>query len=298
MTRTYLTLTLLLAPACFVQKLEDIIANHTSDPTDSTGSTGSTGTPGMDTGTGTETGMTDAAGTQGEGTQSGSTGAAEGTGGVEGTGTDTSATQTETGGESSSGSPAPVCGDGEKEGDEECDDGNVVEADGCLNNCTREWLVFVTSDPATAGDFGGVIGADYECRHRATKLFLPNGERYRAWISTSEVQPVDRLYHARGPYKLVNGLRVAANWDALVSGSLENPINVTELSETSVGGVFTGTLPSGERVPNSTHCDDWTDNDGDNFGWLGASTESDSNWTHALQTICGFGFNLICFEQP
>ena len=166
--------------------------HHTSDPTDSTGS--STGTPGMDTGTGTETGMPDAAGTQGEGTQSGSTGAAEGTGGVEGMGTDTSATQTETGGESSSGSPAPVCGDGEKEGDEECDDGNVVEADGC----TREWLVFVTSDPPVKGDFGGVIGADYECRHRATKLFLPNGERYKAWISTSEVQPVDRLYHTRG----------------------------------------------------------------------------------------------------
>ena len=171
--------------------------HHTYGATDSTGS--STGTPGMDTSTGTETGMTDAAGTQGEGTQSGSTGEVEGTGGVEGTGTgtDTSATQTETGGESSSGSPAPVCGDGEKEGDEECDDGNVVEADGCLNNCTREWLVFVTSDFVNA-DFGGVIGADYECRHRATKLFLPNGERYKAWISTSEVQPVDRLYHTRG----------------------------------------------------------------------------------------------------
>ena len=83
-----------------------------------------------------------------------------------------------------------------------------------------------------------------------------------------------------------------------MSGSLENPINVTELSETSVSLVFTGTLPSGERAPNSKHCDDWTDNDGDNFGWVGASTESDSNWTHAVHTNCDVGADLIGFEQP
>jgi hypothetical protein len=183
-------------------------------------------------------------------------------------------------------------------GDEECDDGNLVDGDGCLNNCTRTWLVFVTSDPATQGNLGGLAGADYECRHRATKLFLPNGERYKAWISTSKVQPVDRLYHARGPYVLMNGLQVAANWDALVSGALENPINVTELSETWNTLVFTGTLPSGERAPDSTHCADWTDNDGDNFGWFGANTEVDSNWTYAAKQDCGAGASVICFEQP
>jgi len=292
-----LTLTLLLAPACFVQKLEDIIANHTSDPTDSTGS--STGTPGMDTGTGTETGMTDAAGTQGEGTQSGSTGTAEGTGGVEGTGTDTSATHTETGGESSSGDPAPVCGDGVIDGDEECDDANDVDADGCLGNCTREWFVFITSEPfTTQGNLGGVIGADYECRHRATKLFLPNGERYMAWISTSDVQPLDRLHHARGPYKRIDGVRVAADWDALVSGTLETTISVSELGEHVNALVFTGTRPDGTRVQDSTHCDDWIDGAGDNFGWYGATEAADGDWTLAAEQDCGVFAGVYCFEQP
>ena len=273
------------SPGCEVDT-----ALGTGDTSATTGPTGNTS--GEDTsrgGPGTSTDTGGDAGTRGA-TQDASSG------GLGGTGTDT--TQGDTGGESSSGGPAPVCGDGEVEGEEECDDGNAIEGDGCLSNCTREWFVFVTSDPGTQGDFGGVIGADYECRHRATTLFLPNGERYKAWISTSEVQPKDRLYHARGPYKLVNGLRVAANWDALVSGSLENPINVTELGETSETLVFTGTLPDGSRVPTSTHCDDWTDNDGDNFGWYGASTESDYNWTYALEQECGGGSNLICFEQP
>ena len=280
-------------PCCAVEEIQAILDKYdTFGSTEATDpSTSSTTTTTADTGTG------EAAGTQGEATGA-STG--EDGGEVEATGAepDTSAAQTDTGGESSSGGPAPVCGDGEVEGEEECDDGNAIEGDGCLSNCTREWFVFVTSDPGTQGNLGGVIGADYECRHRATTLFLPNGERYKAWISTSEVQPKDRLYHARGPYKLVNGLRVAANWDALVSGSLDNPINVTEHGQTATSGVFTGTLPDGSRVPNSTHCDDWTDNDGDNFGWFGASTESDKNWTYALNVNCDAGANLICFEQP
>jgi hypothetical protein len=119
-----------------------------------------------------------------------------------------------------------------------------------------------------------------------------------AWISTSEVQPIDRLYHARGPYKMVNGLRVAASWDALIAGPLENPINVSELSETVVGPVFTGTLPNGERVMDSTHCDDWTDGGGDNFGWYGASVATNGDWTAAHKSICGGHAGLYCFEQP
>ena len=282
-------------PGCAVEELQAILDKY--DTFGSTGSTEtSTSTGDTSTGDTSTDAQTDSTDSIGGDEQTGGSASSDVSGGA---GTATGATtEPDTSGSGTTGMPAPVCGDGVQEGEEECDDGNAIEGDGCLSNCTREWLVFVTSDPATQGDLGGVIGADYECRHRATKLFLPNGERYMAWISTSEVQPIDRLYHARGPYKLVNGLQVAANWDALVSGSLDNPVNVTELGETSESLVFTGTLPSGERVPNSSHCDDWTDNDGDNFMWLGASTESDYNWTYALNVNCDAGANLICFEQP
>jgi len=193
---------------------------------------------------------------------------------------------------------APVCGDSLIEADEECDDGNAQDGDACRNDCTRRWTVFVTSLPDMQSDFNGIIGADYQCRHRATKMFLPNGERYMAWVSSSEVQPADRMYHARGPYMLVNGLQVAANWDALTSGTLERPINVNEMGDTMVAGVWTGTDISGLRLPNTQHCADWTYGDSDQTGWIGDCGATDATWTRGIQTDCGGGGAIYCIEQP
>ncbi|MBA3550528.1 MAG: DUF4215 domain-containing protein [Nannocystis sp.] len=273
---------------CWVEQIDAIIDKY--DTFGSTGSTGASSSSSSTSTTGTETGFGD--GTAAAGTSSGT---ASSTGdkidettttGIQTTGSQTTGTS--------------VCGDGVVEGDEECDDQNDSPADGCLANCTREWLVFITSKPSTQGDIKGLIGADYQCRHRAAKLFLPNAERYRAWISTSTVHAADRLYHARGPYKLVNGLQVAANWDALIAGPLENPINVSELSETVNGLVFTGTAPSGFAAPNTTHCGDWTKTNegGLNFAWYGASTEVNGDWTMAVEVDCGAHAGLYCFEQP
>ncbi len=263
------------------------------DKYDTFGSTGSTGTTSTSTGTsttGTETGS-------GDGAAAGiSSGDASSTGQDETTTTGSQTTGAQTTGSQTTGTP--ICGDGMVEGNEECDDQNDSPADGCLADCTREWLVFITSEPFTQGDIKGLVGADYQCRHRAAKLFLANAERYRAWISTSKVHAADRLYHARGPYKLINGLQVAASWDALIAGPLENPINVSELSETVNAPVFTGTAPSGFAAPNTTHCDDWTDAAWTNFAWRGASTEVNSDWTLAGETDCGGYAGLYCFEQP
>jgi cysteine-rich repeat protein len=196
----------------------------------------------------------------------------------------------------------PVCGDGVVDQGEDCDDMNTNDADACRNDCSREWYVFLTSfdgqDALQGDDIKGVIGADYQCRHRAAKLFLPNAERYMAWISTSDSQPVDRLHHARGPYKLVTGVRVAASWDALLAGPLEHPINVDELGQTVHYVAWTGTLPDGTRAPNSTHCDDWTDNDSDNFAVAGDADATDHTWTHGIVAHCGGEALLYCFEQP
>jgi cysteine-rich repeat protein len=47
--------------------------------------------------------------------------------------------------------PQPICGDGELGGDEECDDGNLVNTDECKNDCTF----------ASCGD--GVVGPGEAC---------------------------------------------------------------------------------------------------------------------------------------
>lgn len=272
-------------PACVVEKIDAIIAEHgvTYWPaTESSTGAGSSTDTGTTTSTSGGTTTDDASTTGGAG---GSTSAGE-AGGSSG---------------ASSGSTGPagtVCGDSVVAGDEECDDGNEQDGDGCRNDCTRRWIVFVTSEPSMQADFNGIIGADYECRHRATKMFLPNGERYMAWLSSSEVQPVDRMYQARGPYVLVNGVQVAANWDALTSGTLEHPINVTEKNEVLEIAVFTGTDISGLRLPNTQHCSDWTSNDLEKTAWIGDSSATDALWTRGVEASCGGSGSLYCVEQP
>jgi cysteine-rich repeat protein len=54
------------------------------------------------------------------------------------TGSETTETETTDPATSESTAGAPVCGDGNPEGDEECDDGNLVDHDGCDNTCVAE----------------------------------------------------------------------------------------------------------------------------------------------------------------
>ena len=49
----------------------------------------------------------------------------------------------------------PPCGDGITEGDEECDDGNIVNGDDCSSSCTIE-------EPASCGD-GSINQTREEC---------------------------------------------------------------------------------------------------------------------------------------
>ena len=194
----------------------------------------------------------------------------------------------------STGPVGAVCGDCVVASGEECDDGNEQDGDGCRNDCTRRWIVFVTSEPSMQADFNGIIGADYECRHRATKMFLPNGERYMAWLSSSEVQPADRMYQTRGPYVV----QVAANWDALTSGTLEHPINVTEKSEILEIAVFTGTDITGLRLPNTQHCHRSSRSGRCRCRSSRNSSATDTLWTRGIEAFCGGSGSLYCVEQP
>jgi len=272
-----------LLPACVVEKIDAIIAEHSVTywpATESSAGDDSSSDTSTSTGAADETTTADA---------STRAGASESLG----TGTVSSSS-----GDSSTGSAGPVCGDGLTTDDEECDDGNDQDGDACRNDCTRRWIVFVTSEPYVQGDLNGIIGADYQCRHRATKMFLPNGERYMAWVSTAEVQPADRMHHARGPYVLVNGVQIAADWTALTSGALEHPIDVNELGDPVVIAVWTGTDTTGLRMPNTQHCSDWTYNDSDQTGWFADNTATDALWTRGAEGDCG-GFGAIyCVEQP
>ncbi len=288
-------LVLLCLSACALAKIDAII-----DQYDTFGSTfGTTDENSSTTGADTDSSSTGSGTTEADTTDT-STAGAEAS--MSGTGTDTSTSDTSTSDTSSSSStgPAPFCGDGIVDPDEEdCDDMNDNPNDGC-KLCARDRHVFVSSLKWQGFKLDGLFGADQRCRMLAGQANLPNAFTYRAWLSDSTTPAADRILHSRGRYTLVNGLVVAQDWDALTSGALEIPLNVNEKSETAQGGqsIWTGTLPNGQQAFGSTFCNDWTgENSDDQLGGAGIRTFADSWWSFFEQSGCGIQSALYCIEN-
>ena len=205
-----------------------------------------------------------------------------------------------TGDASTTGGPAPVCGNKIVEADEECDD----PGDTRCHKCFRDRLVFVTSEDVY-GDFSfdSLKSLDYWCNHLAAVagLLTNNQARFKTWVSTSEGSAAQRLEHGRGRYVLMNGLVFAENWDALMAGQILNPLNVDENSQTRNRGVFTDTRPDGSAMP-GTHCGDWQSDDPNTLVYLGRSAAVDGSWTlymgEATNPVsCDLPSALYCFES-
>lgn len=218
------------------------------------------------------------------------------TSGASMTGSEVSGTDTTVSSSSGTGTSGPVCGDGVVEGGEACDDGNDAPDDGC-QQCARDSIIFVSSEVYQGFALGGLYGADQRCRSLAAKAELMRFETFRAWLSTPTESAADRLLHSRGRYKLVNGLVVAKDWEALTSGTLQNPIVVDEHSQTQDLPVWTGTLANGQRALGSEFCGDWNENAGLKFGGVGLSASKDSMWSFYEQAECGAEIPIYCIEQ-
>jgi cysteine-rich repeat protein len=270
-----------LSTACAVEYIDSILAERGVTECSSTGSssgddtTGSSSTSGSSSGT-DETSDTGTSTSEGESTTESSSSGSEST---------------------STGPEPPGCGDGVVEGEESCDDGNQTPGDGC-QECTRDSLVFVSSEVYQGYALGGLYGADQRCRSLAGKAGLPRALTFKAWLSTAGMPAADRLVHSKGRYVLVNGLVVASNWVALTSGPLENPITVDEQSQTRDAPVWTGTLPGGDAAPATEFCADWDDESGaDQFAGYGLSTSIDDTWSFFGTAPCGSEAPLYCIEQ-
>ena len=113
----------------------------TVEPTTSTASTSTSGDASSSTTDALTTGSTS---TSSSTTDAGTTDAS----------TSTSSSSSSTSGSSTTGNNDPVCGDGVVEGDEQCDDGNDIDADACLGDCTPGQAVLVL---AGTGEAPGVL---------------------------------------------------------------------------------------------------------------------------------------------
>jgi cysteine-rich repeat protein len=184
---------------------------------------------------------------------------------------------------------------------EECDDGNLDPEDGCSDTCALDRRVFVSSITYKAGELKSLYIANAFCANRADDQGWPEPLKYRAWLSDSTTDARDRFKRGRGRLVMANGLVFATSWTALLAGQLENPLQVTEKSETYNGGVWTGTSPDGTAVPDSEHCDDWTSNSILKSAYYGYSDRKTAEWTMAegfdQPSDCLSPYAIYCFQS-
>lgn len=122
-------------------------------------------------------------------------------------------------------------------------------------------IAFVTSltyDGNLATLKGGLAGADKKCEILAQAAGLP-GNTYRAWLSTSSVNAIDRLGAARG-WVRVDGKPFADTKEDIAAGKIYHPLRVDENGhyDNTPGGseVWTGSDPDG-TVSSFGTCGDW-----------------------------------------
>jgi len=202
-----------------------------------------------------------------------------------------------------------ACGDGVVQaGKEDCDDGNLLDGDGCDATCSPSLLiVFVTSQIFPA-DLEGLFGADAKCNMAAGIGGLPG--QYRAWLSTelpANMSAAERIAHAPG-YRYVlpdKATVVAADWDALVSGNLQNAIAMTESqgplpNATTVCGsksVWTNTTADGGKYQPPGDCNGWNMAGGNAV--MGLRDQTGTKWSEGCgPTSCTGQAPLYCVQEP
>lgn len=200
----------------------------------------------------------------------------------------------------------PHCGDGVIQADEECDAGagnGTMESspDGvpCGDECRfNAKVVFVTSETYTGKQVGGVTGAHEKCTTLAMIAGLDNHVNFKAFISAAGFIPADTMQfaHATIPYVRVDGVRVADDWEDLVTEGPAAGIIVAETgSPFTDWNVWTGTDPDGEMyVPEQT-CFGWSSLLAK--GWVGRTNSHKTEWTSYTSVPCDLDARLYCFEQ-
>ena len=169
-----------------------------------------------------------------------------------------------------------------------------------INSSARR--VFVTSTTYN-GNLGGLTGADAKCKERANAANL--GGDWKAWLSNSTISATSRLIHNTAGYNLIDGTVVANSWNDLVDGTIQNPINVNELSQKLTTGIFyskawTNTTSTG-AIAAGGHCANWTGSSAtiNGNGQAGIFQNTDSQWTLDGSDPCSVTNtnHLYCFEQ-
>jgi len=162
-----------------------------------------------------------------------------------------------------------------------------------LSEKSQPNIVFVTST-VYDGNLGGLAGADQQCQARAEAAGLPKNT-YRAWLSASSVNAIDRLGEARG-WVRVDGKPFADSKADLAAGKIFYPIRVNEFGvyeDSPYERVWTGTYSSG--IVSEDTCNGWTSFSKTESGTAGSKDGVTTVFTSTEAAFCSDSKRLYCF---
>ena len=192
-----------------------------------------------------------------------------------------------------------TCVNGQCAGCGTCPAGQTCVNDRCVGcgqggDCT----VFTTSTLHT-GNLGGLTGADAICQQRAGAAGVSG--TFMAWLSTATESPATRFIQNPGRYVRTDGLPVAANWAALVAGSLAVPMDRNETGQYVADDREAWTNTAADGAPYLTDpnqfCGGWGSALSGAGGRVGETDEVDADWTNSHTDPCDNNWRLYCFQQ-
>jgi hypothetical protein len=148
-----------------------------------------------------------------------------------------------------------------------------------------------TSSALFDGNLGGLAGADAKCVSLATAANLANASGFRAWISATSVNAIDRFVADARPIAAVSLAKIANSLEDLRLGSLVRAPNQDEHGNvilevlawtgTAIGGVYFGQA-----------CGDWTN--ATDRTMAGNPFATTSQWSTASVQPCAAAQHLYC----
>jgi hypothetical protein len=148
------------------------------------------------------------------------------------------------------------------------------------------------------GGTSGPDGADRICANAATAANLGGNNGWKAWISATGQNAIDRLADV-GPWYLVDKTTMVFANKAQLANLPSHVIHTNETGTvTSIGQniVWTGTRVGG--TVDGAQCNDWT-TDTSGSATIGSYESKDPMWTRNPfgKRTCSSEFSIYCIEQ-
>jgi hypothetical protein len=157
--------------------------------------------------------------------------------------------------------------------------------------------VFITSQKYLGSLMGGggVAGADAACAAAAASAQL--GGSFKAWVSTSSVNAIDRIADV-GPWYDLAGTKIFTNR----AGLMTTPMAAIWLDEhgqfLASDKIWTGTGYGGNFDSTDGACNDWTSAEMAQTAKVGQVGRQDgAAWTAFTGTTCDQQAHVLCFQQ-